>query len=208
MTPNREKIEGTWNRIKQAGISLAPIPLGAQAFTGQRNYPGQGQRQLAASAGIKLEPARTAVSETMQRAQAYLKSIGKAPQIEITHIAGTGFGDLRSALVRQDDSTAMQEIDKLRATGMDDAKIEKHFADYAKRAYSGSAAREKDFLATLTPDQTQVYQDSLKEKQDLLGKVQGLLKAHPPAGKQTPVQKFRSKVKGRKGGRRRKKKTV
>lgn len=50
------KILGTWNRVKEAAWSLAPTPIPFQAGVKGQQYPGQMQRQLTASMGIKTEP--------------------------------------------------------------------------------------------------------------------------------------------------------
>lgn len=52
------KLYGTWARVKEAAWSLAPTPIPLSAPIRGTSYPGQTQRQLLGSAGLKVEPAR------------------------------------------------------------------------------------------------------------------------------------------------------
>lgn len=50
-----EKIAGSWNKISAAGAALAPTPIPVAGF--RSDQPGQAQRQITASLGVKTEPA-------------------------------------------------------------------------------------------------------------------------------------------------------
>lgn len=49
------KIYGSWNKIKAAAWSLAPTPIPLSGQIKGQSYPGQTQRQLLGSAGLKVE---------------------------------------------------------------------------------------------------------------------------------------------------------
>ena len=152
-------------RWKTAGMNLLPLPLPAQPFV-KGGYPGQVQRQLMASAGIKAEPASTPRSIVANLRRQFLYGIGKSQQPDYTP---SEYQSLVQALNNNDVATAKQDYDKLL---QEQAKkhqydpdpqheammdLQKHFKGYAESRGNATKHQEEAFVKTLTYHQKELY---------------------------------------------------
>lgn len=153
-------------RVKTAAANLLPLPLPLQPLV-KKGYPGQVQRQVLASAGIKTEPANTSSTVIANLRRQFLYKIGKAQQADYPV---SEYDDLRTALLNGDAKTAQVAYDKLYAEKLvqhqNDANPEreakmdfqKYFEKFAKAQGGASKEDEAAFVQTLTPHQQDLYQ--------------------------------------------------
>lgn len=153
-------------RMKTAAANLLPMPLPLQPLV-KKGYPGQVQRQLLASAGIKTEPANTPTTIIANLRRQFLYKIGKAQQADYP---ASEYDDLRTALLNGDTKTAQAAYDKLYAEKLtqhqNDANPEreaqmdfqKYFERFAKAHGGASEEDEAAFVKPLTPHQQDLYQ--------------------------------------------------
>lgn len=152
-------------RAKTALSNLLPVPLPLQPWIKKSN-PGQVQRQITASLGIKSEPAQGPGQIIANLRRQFLYKLGKAPQADYPV---SEYDDLRTALLNGDEKTAQAAYDKLYAEKLqqhqNDANPEreaqmdfqKYFEKFAKAHGGASKEDEAAFVDTLTPHQKDLY---------------------------------------------------
>lgn len=184
-----EKLIGVGRRAMAAGAQMVPVPisltqagrLGASLIPGSPvsgPAPGAVQRQLAASAGFKTEPAGTAQRQIYAIADKW-KSANPSPKIraEVERRLKEDFGpsdykDIRSALLRNDIPGARRAFDVLRETKEPQviARAMRH-----PHPFTGSQHNERAFRATLSDDQKRLYQEALEERRQLYARYRQML---------------------------------
>ncbi len=149
-----------------------PIPLGLRPLFGTANSPLSGWEQLAGAAGLKISR-YSAQSEVRKLAHKWMAD-SKDPKILAAEKAyqkstfpDSDYKPLREALINNDLKTAQQEYQKLLETKKPDL-VQRTFNH--PRAFSGSAARERAFKQSLSPENQKLYDQALKEQSELKAK--------------------------------------
>lgn len=115
---DKTKIQGSWNRVKKAAFALVPTPIPLQSIV-RGGPPGQAQRQITSSLGVKTDPASTPRAETVQSGREWaLNSNNPRVKANAERKAKMDFGEsaykpLRSALLRGDRETIISEVKEL-----------------------------------------------------------------------------------------------
>lgn len=115
---DKTKIQGSWNRVKKAAFALVPTPIPLQSIV-KGGPPGQTQRQITSSLGVKTDPAGSPRAETVQSGREWaLNSPNAKIKANAERKAKMDFGEstykpLRSALLRGDRDTIISEVKEL-----------------------------------------------------------------------------------------------
>lgn len=115
---DKTKIQGSWNRVKKAAFALVPTPIPLQSVV-RGGPPGQTQRQITSSLGVKTDPAGSPRAETVQSGREWaLNSPNAKIKANAERKAKMDFGEsaykpLRSALLRGDRETIISEVKEL-----------------------------------------------------------------------------------------------
>jgi hypothetical protein len=172
-----EKITGTWNRIEAAGQALVPTPI---LFSGaQSDRPGQMQRQLTASLGVKTEPAESTAQSIYTKAQRFMDEhkYKRNPAPEPTD--APSYSKIRQAIRNGDDKAAMKIIETLREN-VPDAQIEKAMKHFVGLPFTRSSrAHEKEFMDTLNERDAALYEEARAEQQAELERFKSLWAQRP-----------------------------
>lgn len=181
-----EKITGTWNTIKAAAITLAPTPIPLTGF--QSDKPGQAQRQLTASMGIKTEPAQSPGAQMYDKSRRFMVEHGyesKGWTQEKTD--EPSYTKIRAAIRSGDEKQGMEAIQAVRQSKTD-AQIVKAINTHARQPFTRSQAREAQFRATLTPVELKTYQDAKQEQLNELKRFNELWAKRGPRNQPTTPQ--------------------
>lgn len=140
------------------------------------DFPGQSQKQLAASIGFKLSNAPTAESRMYSAADEFrhAHNLKEPPQGE-----DSPYRRLVTAVKIGNDAQIADELEALRKTTEADAKIIQHFRLWPTRPILPSFRLESQFKATLNAEEQQAYQRMREERQRIAAKVLALIKANP-----------------------------
>ena len=166
----------TWEVAK----SVAPVPIGgaslAAAARGLVNhgnteeFPGQFQKQLMASAGVKTDMAPSAEQRIMSLAKEFNHAKGIKASAEFY---ATDYDDANKALRRNNPEDIQKEMGLLlqKKSRQD---IEKHYRSVSNHPFTGRRERESEFIRDLKPEQRTTY---LKAKQDRIAVGQRAINA-------------------------------
>jgi hypothetical protein len=186
---NNEKLIGSGRRAMMAGAQVIPFPISlsqAGRAVGSRiapgivpaPAPGSVQRQLAASAGFKTEPAGTAQRQIYAKADEWKsKSPSAKLRADVERRLKEDFGpsdyaNLRGALLRNDLQAARRAFDELRKTK------EPQVINRALRhphPFTGSAANERSFIRSLSDSDKRLYKEALEERKQLYTRYRQML---------------------------------
>lgn len=148
---------------KQVASDAVPLPLGASsAFSAARGianggntetYPGQFQKQVMQSVGLKTDTAPS----PEQRVQKLARDFNQTKKIEpAAEFYAGDYTELDNALRRDNPKDVQSELDAL-LEKKSAADIEKHYKSWAKHPFTGQKTRESEFIRTLDPEQKQTY---------------------------------------------------
>lgn len=172
------KVNGTWNRAKQAAFSLVPVPIAGGGFFSDR--PGQAQRQLTASAGFKTEPAETPLQQMRTIHSRWLAN-NPDPKVRSDYEQNLSasfpvskYRDLDRALDSGDRVKILEAIEELRPLVKKDADIKQRMRPFigegihsaTKPLLHESAAMERKFLDTLTDKQRELYDRAIEDRRE------------------------------------------
>ena len=173
---------GTADRIGLAAKTAAPTPIsggaiyrfGKQLVTGEpeEKYPRQFQRQAMQTFGIKPDAAPSPEQRIYRLAEEFNRAHGIK---ERPRNFDRPFATLDNALKTGNMTTARRELDAM----MKERKAKQILERYHDRitdAFTGKADREREFLATLTPEQRQQYDAARDERKRIAEEVKNLLK--------------------------------
>lgn len=159
--------------IGQMASSLLPIPIsagsvyrfGKQMVSSEKEeaYPGQFQRQLFQTFGVKLDSAPTADQRLRTLATRFNREKGITPSAEFFH--GDYYDLDRAAIVgnERDMRNALELV--LQRKTKDD--IRKHYERWVKGPFTGNAARETEFKRTLNAEQLEKYDQARAKRREL-----------------------------------------
>lgn len=163
--------------VKQMLASAAPVPLsagamlraGKQLFTRQpeEQYPGQFQKQAAQTFGLKLDMAPSPEQRMRSLSEKFKQS--KGIQADPTYFHGDYYFVDRAALVGN-----QRELDKEVANVLEKKSAQdvlRHYARWQNAPFTGSGAREAEFLDGLNPEQKQAYQQARAKRQALAQQI-------------------------------------
>jgi hypothetical protein len=176
MTGLRELSKGgsDWDAIKATGQGLIPAPIPGKAIVSAgksiiggkpiEDYPGQMERQLFATGGIKVDTAPLHEQRIYALADEFRKHYESKTGVKLPPKPPTAEGDyteLTHAL-RQDDTEradkAMKELVKIKET----PAIFKYFQQYPHKTFLDNKKLEYQFKQTLNKEQLDAY-DKAKE---------------------------------------------
>jgi hypothetical protein len=188
-TAQGEFIPTTWGRLKEAGQQLIPAPitfgwplrtLGAFAAghglgsvvprsLAQPPQPGSFARQVMASGfGIKGQPADSPLQRMTRLANNYVKVHKlKSETMEFVPTTNPSYSKLRSILRAGDSAGAERMLDEIRKSHTDQ-QIYHAMRVWASSALTGSRQHERQFVASLTPEQRQEYSQAMEERLNTL----------------------------------------
>lgn len=163
--------------------ALIPIPIGAvspataakQLISGEpsERFPGQYQKQMMASFGVKTDQAPTAEQRIRNLAREFNREKGIVPSAEFF----TGdFDELNKALRIGNNTEARKALDELLLK-----KTPRQVFDHYKRAaaapFTGQQAREREFWRGLTEEQRSQYLKAREARKATAKKAAEMLKA-------------------------------
>lgn len=162
--------------LKEFGLSMIPTPIASSAgaaaikegFTGQPSevFPGQYQKQLMASVGVKADSAPSPEQRIARMANDY-KDAHNIPRWQGD--AGD-FYALTNALRIGNVNDARAALDELQAKKRPDQMIE-HYTRTIGETFTGSLAHEIQFQNGLNPEQKQTYQKAREDRLKLAQKA-------------------------------------
>jgi hypothetical protein len=175
-----KKILGSWDKIKQAAIQLAPVPI-PLSTTVKGGPPGSTQRQLMQSLGEKVKPVKTASQEIGQAARKWgLES--KNPKIrsqfeqkEKMDYGDSAFKPVRDAIKNQDTGEIVSAVKGILDLEPDRTakekrmqQILKEFRPFTENDVKPFATRSKEnevkFLRSLDAAGKAQYKAAIKER--------------------------------------------
>jgi hypothetical protein len=181
--------QGTWDTIKKVAVAAMPMPIGAKVLyqgvndvvTGQHNelFPGQFEKQMLASMGIKSIGAPSAQQRMMNLARDW-KIANKVPIKEFGE--GT-YSDVLRYVNLGNKPEAIAALDKMLQTpGVTPTTVMNWARGYAGgHLFTGKKEYEQRFVASLTSEQRHSYQNALVERRESAVKVAGFLRDYAEA---------------------------
>lgn len=175
------------NLGREIAKSAVPAPIGGSAIAaaarGIRNggnteqFPGQYQKQLLSTFGLKTDSAPS----PEQRMQSLAKDFkqNKGVQASAEFYAGD-YSDLTNALRRNNPKDISDEIKNLKEK-KSDAEIRRHYHSWGATPFTGQKDRESEFIRTLNSEQRQVYVKAQQERKTIGSRALQHL-AHPISG--------------------------
>lgn len=155
---------------KEVAKDAVPLPIPTSSVTGavkslatgdrSEQFPGQFQKQLMATGGLKTDQAPTPGSRIGALASEFNKSKGIQPSGEF--YAGD-YNDLATALRVGNKANAESTLKDLLAKHTA-ADIAKHFARQTGAPFTGNTKREPEFIKTLTQEQKDTYREARRER--------------------------------------------
>jgi hypothetical protein len=186
-TPMGQPVKGGWDRVGQSVAQALPLPIAggpvvravAQAATGENRekYPGEIQKQAMQSFGVKTEAAPDAQRRMYDLAAKFKQSKGitEPPTREMSF-----YGDLTSAVKTGNMKAAGEALDKILTLAKGNGEphtlddVEKYYRQYPQRTFTNNKSMEGAFKRTLNPEQLRVYNQAVKDRQNIAATVQRL----------------------------------
>lgn len=162
-----------WAEMMGDGVPK-PIPYQAAkaGLKGQEEFPGQLQKQVMSSVGIKTDQVPSAASRIGKLAREFNTKHGIQPKGEFY---GSDYAPLIQALHAGNQDVAKKEYTKLIETHEPD-KVYEYFVKYPNHLFTGQTQREMEFKKTLNEEQLQAYGESKKEREDVRKKFYELMR--------------------------------
>jgi len=176
-----ERASGLGHRLALAAVDSAPLPIGANApariiaskVTGEskEQYPGQFQRQIMQTFGIKPDSVPSPEQRMRRLAREFNTAQGKP---DLGDFGKSAYADLDNALRVGNLTKARQELEAL-LQNHDAEAIQRRYEQRVTGRFTGSAEREPKFARTLNPEQRKQYDAALAERRRLKRAVEKLL---------------------------------
>lgn len=176
-----ERATGLGNRLALAAEDSAPLPIGANAPVrliaskvageSKEQYPGQFQRQMMQTFGIKPDSVPSPEQRMRRLAREFNTAQGKP---DLGDFGKSAYADLDNALRVGNLTKARQELATL-LQNHDAEAIQRRYEQRVTGRFTGSAEREPKFVRTLTPEQRKQYDAALAERRRLKLAVEKLL---------------------------------
>lgn len=163
---------GLASRLKATASAATPLPIAAPAIYGaiksavtgqnQESQPGQFQRQIMSTVGLKPDSAPSPGEQISRLAREYRQANGTWTQGESTPSA---YEPMHEALRAGNQKQAVKEIDNLVASGHTPTAIAEWLKTMPNHTLTGSHDQDEKFIATLTDDQKQLGAKADEENQ-------------------------------------------
>jgi hypothetical protein len=176
------KLRGGNEVAAHMAMSLVPVPLSTSALLRagkqlvtrkpEEEFPGQYQKQLAQTFGLKLDMAPTAEQRVRNLASEFNKKHSVVPNAEFFH--GPYYFIDRAALVgntRNLDAEVTKVLESKTPK-----EIYEHYKRWIAAPFTGSRKREGEFYSTLSAEQKAAYEKARASRQKL---AQSILEALP-----------------------------
>lgn len=176
-----QKIIGSWNKMKQASIQLAPVPI-PLSTTIKGGPPGSTQRQIMQSFGEKVKPVKTANQDIGEMARKWgLASDDPKVKFQFQQQAQMQYGDsafkpVRDAIHEQNDQKIVDAVQTIldrepteEAAGKRLTQMLEDLSPFTKSGTvkhiaTNSKANEKKFLESLDDRGKQIWLNAIKER--------------------------------------------
>jgi hypothetical protein len=187
-TPMGQKTKGGLDRLKTAATEAIPAPISGgavvrglkQVVTGehQEKYPGQFQKQIMQSAGVKTEQAPAPERRITELARQFERSkgINDKPGVDLPV-----YGELTAAIRRGNLSDAKEALEKLLESVKDNGEkrtlrdIAEYYRGWTRRPFSYSQKTEREFYSSLSAEQRQAYTRARNDRTDVATKLGKML---------------------------------
>jgi hypothetical protein len=171
-----------WKEMAAEAIPT-PIPASAaghavkQLVTGRsaEAFPGQFQKQLLASAGVRTDYAPSHDQRISSIAREYNKRKGIEPSAEFYQSDYQPFILAMRSKNEQDQSAALQDLLKKKTP----QQVLQHFHTWPTFPFTGQRAREKQFYETLSDEQKTAYHKAVDERKSVATTALRLLQSLP-----------------------------
>lgn len=157
-----------WETLTSALPVPIPAPAITSVFKGKEDFPGQRQRTLMSSVGIRTERAPSGEQRIRRLARAFNESKGIEKQGEFYE---SPYQLLTGALGSGGANEALTELLKLKTK----AEILAYYERRIDHPMTGKADREQQFLKTLNPEQRSQYNASRQRRRQDLQEIRKLL---------------------------------
>ncbi|MDE2101275.1 MAG: hypothetical protein KGL39_28775, partial [Patescibacteria group bacterium] len=151
---------------------------GKQTVTGEHEeaFPGQFQKQLMQTFGIKTDQAPSAEQRIRRLATEFKRKLpGYVPNPDY---AGGVYDGLKQALYRGNMRDAAAELEDLR-NKVPERNILRYMRSFDHHPFVGSRVKEAQFKKGLSEEQLQTYDRAREEQKTVKGRFEELLKQHP-----------------------------
>lgn len=153
---------------------LLPVPLafsaagraGKQLFTRQNEekYPGQFQQQIFQSMGLKVDRVKNDEQRIRALAQDFNRENGVVPNAEFFHGPYYALENALRLGNQREIGEALEELLKQKTA----QQIRRHWIQWASAPFTGSRAREADFVDTLSPEQERAYEAARESREEIM----------------------------------------
>ena len=155
---------------KETAYSAVPLPIGGSAAAqvakqlasgeNKEAFPGQYQKQLMSSVGMKTDQAPSFEQRISSLAHKFNEKSGFKPTGEFYP---ADWADITGALRRGAVSEARKDYEDLRKKKTD-SQIIKHFSSFANHPFTRSRSMENQFFDSLNEEQKQAYQKAVEQR--------------------------------------------
>lgn len=163
------------SHIATAAEQMLPVPItfgryiragGHALFPGtiDPNLPGQLQRQVYSTFGLKVEPSKSALQEAQGLARDFAQEKGRVETVKFEETDQPSYSRLRQAVRNKDEHGAWKMLEKLRSQGKTDDQILKAMDTWNRRNFTWSDDAEMEFWAALSPEQQEVVSRAQYQK--------------------------------------------
>lgn len=180
--------------MRKTLAAATPVPIasdtafnaGKQLASGQpsESFAGQYQKQLMATFGQKMDNAPSAEQRVYQLARDFNRSKNVPPRPDT---AAGPFEPFTNALRVGNKNDARDSIEKLLQL-QTPLQVAQHFQREAKATFTGSHAREREFLSTMSDEQKATYKAARTAKIKLEQDALRALHSYLIAAKEAPAQ--------------------
>jgi hypothetical protein len=176
---NEQKIVGTWDRAKAAGMALAPVPIPLTPAV-QGAPPGQMQRQAMSSMGLKTELAGSAQQQVHGLVRDWMRTsedprLVKRYEQQIQQEFGpSDYTPLRQMLANGDLEKARDAFDKLLPVH-GKSKVNDALNPF-RHPFAGSRINESKFKRSLTDAERDIYDSAVNERKQIWSNYQRMLR--------------------------------
>lgn len=178
---------------KETAKSAIPAPISSEAAVhairgisnggNTEKFPGEFQKQVMSTMGLKTDKAPTAEQRMLNLANRYNSDHG----VEKFDGPASDYKDLSDALRRNNGDDIHDELKTL-LEKKSSADVERHFNTLAKQSFTGKKDREEAFIRTLTPEQRSTYVKAQKDRADLSRRALDALRKLPARERKADLQ--------------------
>ena len=171
-----KKLNSEADYAKEIGTALLPFPIQTKSVVGaghsignfiqgkentiSEDFPGQLQKQLFSSGGIKLQNAPS----NIQRVQGIAQDFKRKNGIDVKDFGESDYAQLRRFLLTNNGENAREELQKILENKTMD-QVNEYFKKYPSRTFMQGKQQEERFHESLNDSQKKAYHKALEEKE-------------------------------------------